>query len=81
MGETSLTMLIMSLTDFISRCDRFCADTGKSRAWVSKRLFNDHDRIEQIASGKSDVGVRRLEAAVAALAELETANDAHGAAA
>ncbi|WP_295194558.1 hypothetical protein [uncultured Brevundimonas sp.] len=65
----------MSISDFISRCDRYCAHAGVSRVWLSKRLFSDTFRIEQLATGKSDVGVRRLERAVADLVVLEAAND------
>lgn len=48
-----------------------------SRTWLSKKLFADTFRIQQLADGASDVGVRRLERAVADLATLETANDNH----
>lgn len=65
----------MSIADFISRCDRYCQRAGVSRVWLSKRLFSDTFRIEQLAQGQSDVGVRRLERAVGDLTVLEAAND------
>jgi len=66
----------MSITEFIVRCDRYCKRASVSRVWLSKRLFSDTFRLDQLAEGKSDVGVRRLERAVADLASLEAANDA-----
>ena len=65
----------MSIPDFISRCDRYCSDAGVSRVWLSKRLFADTFRIDQLAAGSSDVGVMRLERAAASLAVLEAARD------
>lgn len=67
----------MTISEFISRCDLFCRQAGVSRTWLSKKLFADTFRIQQLADGASDVGVRRLERAVADLATLETANDNH----
>ena len=61
----------MSIPDFIARCDTFCEARGVSRVWLSKRLFADTYRIEQLASGDTDVGVKRLERAVEDLADLE----------
>ena len=66
----------MSIPDFISRCDRYCQAADVSRVWLSKRLFTDTNRLSDLASGTSDVGVKRLERAVADLAALEAANDA-----
>lgn len=66
----------MSISDFIARCDRYCAAADVSRVWLSKRLFTDTNRLSDLASGTSDVGVKRLERAVADLAALEAANDA-----
>jgi hypothetical protein len=65
----------MSISEFIVRCDRHCQRAGVSRSWLSKRLFSDTDRLDQLAAGNSDVGVNRLARAVADLATLETAND------
>lgn len=61
----------MSIPDFIDRCAAFEARTGRSRTWLSKVLFEDTYRIRNLANGSSDVGVRRLERALAALADLE----------
>jgi hypothetical protein len=66
----------MSIPDFISRCDRYCQAAGVSRVWLSKRLFADTNRLADLASGTSDVGVNRLARALADLAALEAANDA-----
>jgi hypothetical protein len=63
----------MSIPDFIARCDRYCAASGRGRVWLSKRLFDDTNRLEVLAGGKSDVGVKRLERASRDLAALEEA--------
>lgn len=63
----------MTIGEFIQRCDRYCATAGTSRSWLSKRLFHDTYRLEQLADGQSDVGVRRLARAVDDLAGLENA--------
>ena len=65
----------MTIAEFIKRCDHYCGAADVSRVWLSKRLFADTFRLQSLADGKSDVGVRRLERAVADLAALETAND------
>lgn len=75
-GCVPLSSIAMNIPDFIKRCDHYCASAEVSRVWLSKRLFSDTFRIESLANGKSDVGVRRLERAVADLAALEAANDA-----
>lgn len=74
-GYVPVSSALMSIADFISRCDRYCADTGRKRSWLSKKLFDDTFRLDQLAGGGSDVGVRRLERALAELAALEAAND------
>jgi hypothetical protein len=61
----------MSIPDFISACDRYCEAAGVSRVWLSKRLFQDTYRLEQLAAGQTDVGVRRLERASEDLATLQ----------
>ena len=61
---------LMSIPDFIAACDRYCATAGVSRVWLSKRLFQDTYRLEQLASGETDVGVKRLERAAEDLAQL-----------
>lgn len=66
----------MSISEFISRCDRYCQTAGVSRVWLSKRLFSDTTRLDDLAGGQSDVGVRRMERATADLSALEAANDA-----
>lgn len=61
----------MKISDFIARCDSFCARAGVSRVWLSKRLFSDTFRIDELARDESDVGVKRLERAVSDLSALE----------
>ncbi|MBD3571680.1 hypothetical protein EJ082_01645 [Brevundimonas diminuta] len=56
---------------FIERCDAFAASRGVKRSTLSVWLFNDGKRLDQIASGTSDVGVQRLHRAAEALCELE----------
>lgn len=65
----------MSIPEFIARCDTFCRQTGVSRTWLSKRLLHDTSRLKLLAQGKADIGVRRLERAVADLAELERTHE------
>lgn len=61
----------MNIPDFIARCDRYCLDAGVSRVWLSKRLFADTTRLEDLAGGGSDVGVKRLSRAANDLGALE----------
>lgn len=68
----------MTITNFIGRCDAYCEAAGVSRVWLSKRLFNDTFRLEQLAAGTSDVGVMRLERAERDLAALVAAVGSHG---
>jgi hypothetical protein len=65
----------MTIEQFIARCDRYCKAAGVSRVWLSKRLFADTNRLSDLSSGSSDVGVKRLARAAADLAALEAAND------
>lgn len=60
--------------EFIARCDRYCEAAGKTRVWLSKRLFSDTNRLDDLAAGKGDVGVKRLARAVDGLRELEKAH-------
>jgi hypothetical protein len=60
----------MTIADFIARCDAFCLDRGVSRVWLSKRLFSDTRKLDQLATDSADVGVRRLEKADADLTVL-----------
>lgn len=66
------------LPDFLSRCDAYCQAAGVSRVWLSKRLFADTYRLEQLSADKSDVGVKRLERASDELSLLEAALQAPG---
>lgn len=60
----------MTIPEFITRCDLYCASAGVSRTWLSKRLFADTFRLQSLAEGRSDVGVNRLARAVADLEAL-----------
>ena len=62
----------MSISDFITRCDRYCEAASVSQTWLSKKLFDDTYRLAELRAGGSDVGVKRLERALRDLAELET---------
>ena len=62
----------MSIPAFIERCDRFCVEAGVSRTWLSKRLLKDTRRLQELAEGKVDIGVKRMERAKRDLAVLET---------
>lgn len=61
----------MTIPEFIEHCDAYCATAQVSRTWLSKRLLKDTFRLEHLAAGTVDIGVRRLERAVADLAELQ----------
>jgi hypothetical protein len=63
----------MTISDFIARCDRYCAAADVTRVWLSKRLFNDTYRLGQLADGESDIGVKRLTRAAQDLEALELA--------
>ncbi|QTC88166.1 hypothetical protein [Brevundimonas pondensis] len=69
----------MLIPDFIARCDAFCEAHGQSRVWLSKRLFNDTFKIENLDAGATDIGVRRLAKAEVDLAALEKGAATHGA--
>lgn len=70
----------MTIPEFISRCDAYCKRADVSRVWLSKRLLSDTRRLDHLANGNVDIGVKRLERAVRDLADLEAALD-HGEAA
>lgn len=61
----------MSIPEFIARCDAFCETANISQTWLSKRLFADTFRLRDLAAGGTDIGVRRLERALADLGRLE----------
>lgn len=63
----------MTISDFLSLCDDFCRRKGVSRTWLSKRLFSDTYRLQNLAAGESDVGVRRMAQAVADLQSMDAA--------
>jgi hypothetical protein len=59
------------VTEFLARCDAVAKRRNIKRSTLSTMLFRDGKRLGQLADGKSDVGVLRLEAAKKALAELD----------
>lgn len=61
----------MTISDFLSICDDFCRRKGVSRTWLSKKLFSDTYRLQTLAAGDSDVGVRRMAQAVTDLRTLD----------
>ena len=61
----------MNIAAFIARCDAYCQMAGVSRTWLSKRLLKDTFRLQQLADGGVDIGVKRLERAVSDLSALE----------
>lgn len=61
----------MDIPTFLKRCDAYLTASGRSKAWLSRKLFFDGTRLTTLSEG-TDVGVRRLQTAVNALAALET---------
>jgi hypothetical protein len=61
----------MTIPEFIRICDAYCAQAGVSRTWLSKRLLKDTTRLQQLADGEVDIGVKRLARAVADLGALQ----------
>jgi hypothetical protein len=61
----------MNIAAFIARCDAYCEAEERSRVWLSKRLLDDTYRLDKLAKGEVDIGVKRLERAVDDLAALE----------
>lgn len=61
----------MSIQIFIARCDRYCETANVSRTWLSKRLLKDTFRLDLLAKGEVDIGVKRMERALGDLRNLE----------
>jgi hypothetical protein len=56
---------------FLSRCDRFCERSGMKPTVLSKRLFKgDAGRLRLLNDG-GDLGIRKFDAILATLADLE----------
>lgn len=55
---------------FVELCDVAAERRGWTRSTLSTYLFRDGKRLDQLASGNSDVGVLRLEAAKRRLSDL-----------
>lgn len=64
-------MSLMDIQSFISRCDQFAETHGVTRVWLSKRLLADTYRLDRLAAGQVDIGVKRLERAYHDLQALE----------
>ncbi len=64
----------MTISEFISRCDAYCAANGIRRATLSKKLLHDTRRLELLAAGAVDIGVNRLKRAISDLDALEAAS-------
>lgn len=61
------------LSEFLSRCDRFCERSGMKSTVLSKRLFKgDAGRLRLLNEG-GDLGVRKFGAILQTLATLEAA--------
>ncbi|WP_172268925.1 hypothetical protein [Caulobacter sp. RHG1] len=61
----------MSIPEFIRMCDAYCARAQVSRTWLSKRLLKDTTRLQDLANGSVDIGVKRLARAVDDLRKLD----------
>ena len=66
-----MTQIDPRLAAFISRCDLLAERLSVSRATLSSRILLDGKRLDDIASGRSDIGIRRLSRAERDLAALE----------
>lgn len=66
-----MTQVDPRLAAFIGRCDRLAERLFVSRATLSLRLLRDGKRLDDIASGRSDIGVQRLSRAERDLAAME----------
>lgn len=71
-------MAIMSIPAFIYRCDAYAKRAGVKRTTVSKKLFQMGQKIDELAGGKVDIGVRRLARAQEDLFRLEQKLDGVG---
>lgn len=71
----------MTIQEFIAECDAYCEAAGRTRVWLSKRLLSDTTKLDDLASGKVDIGVKRLERAYEDLRQLETERHTPGSAA
>ena len=70
----------MTLDDFIARCDALAKRLDITRSALSNRLLFDSRRLDAIAKDGKDIGVRRMETALADLARMEAEADAADAA-
>jgi len=63
---------------FIIRCDAAAARMGLRRTTLSTKLFQDGKRLDGLATGSSDVGVRRLKLADEMLSRMERERSMRG---
>lgn len=59
------------LASFLNRCDLVAKRLQISRARLSTRLLADGKRLDQLALGRSDIGILRLSRAERLLSALE----------
>lgn len=59
------------VSQFVTRADAYCAQRGVSRTWLSKKLFADTYRIQNMADRRTDIGFDRLTKAFEDLTSLE----------
>lgn len=59
------------LAAFLNRCGCVADRLKISRSRLSTLLLSDGKRLDQLASGESDIGIQRLSRAEALLAEME----------
>lgn len=60
-----------TIQQFVARCDRYADGAGVSRVTVSKKLFGQTRKLDDLAKGLVDVGVKRLGEAEEQLTSME----------
>lgn len=68
-----MTQIEPRLSAFVERCDKIVARGSMKRSTLSLKLFMDGKRIDALASGVSDIGIRRLAKAERELSAFESA--------
>lgn len=70
------------ISEFVARCDALAKRRGWKRSTLSTTLFRDGKRLDKLALGYADMGVRRFAKARAELTvlEAETPSDRQAAA-
>ena len=62
------------IKSLVARADRYARRNRIKRTTVSKKLFNDTNKLDRLAEGKTSVTVRVLSDALGRLADLEDAD-------